>query len=172
MVIASHAYKGNHQKKQEKKHKIFHISLLVIISVVIGVGIYNINAKFLLHDPFPMMGGLGYSVVVSGSMEPELSIDDLLIVQQQDHYEPGDIIVYVDRSQGIVTHRLVYIDDDNKAVAKGDANNTADKGFGADNIKGKVILKIPKVGVLFNDYVKYTLIMLVLILLVLSFFSE
>ena len=64
----------------KKKQLIFRLILFVIISAILGVGIYTMNAKMLMNDMMPMPLGVGMGVVVSGSMEPELSIDDVIFV--------------------------------------------------------------------------------------------
>lgn len=42
----------------------------------------------------------------TGSMEPTLSVDDLLVIHQESDYTPGDIITFRSGS-GLVTHRIV-----------------------------------------------------------------
>ncbi|MDO5329058.1 MAG: signal peptidase I [Coriobacteriia bacterium] len=156
----------------KRKPKILRIILLAIISCVIGIAIYNINAKMLLRDSYPMIEGFATNVILSGSMEPELSVDDMIVVHEQDSYNTDDIVVFIDKGNVPVAHRIISIDDSNNVTTKGDANNTPDKAFDAKNIKGKVIFKIPKLGIFINDYTKIGLVVLVVILLVISFIRE
>lgn len=94
----------------------------------------------------PMPFGWGVSVVLSGSMDPELSVNDLVIVREQSEYSKGDIVVYQDGSS-LVIHRIISIDGDT-IVTQGDANNTADPPIKTSVIKGKEVASIPLVGVL------------------------
>lgn len=117
---------------------------LGVLAVLIGSGVYSLNASRLTGDQMPMPFGYGASVVLSGSMEPTLSVGDLLIVRQEESYVPGDVVVYQTGRMAVV-HRIVSIDEET-VVTKGDANNAPDEPFPADALKGKVIKRLPLVG--------------------------
>ena len=97
-------------------------------------------------------------VVLSGSMLPEIQIKDIVVTKKipEEKLQIGDIITFISpdpRFGGIsITHRIIEkIYDDSKGVytyrTQGDANNVADAiPVPNDNILGKVILKIPKLG--------------------------
>lgn len=127
---------------------VIRISVLVLLAVLIGVSIYSINASMLGGNALPMPFGFGMTVVLSGSMEPELSVDDLLIVTPLDTYEVGDVVVYQTQRTAVV-HRIVAINGD-KIITRGDANNTDDDPITKENIKGKVIFAIPFIGLIVN----------------------
>ena len=127
---------------------VIRISVLVLLAVLIGVSIYSINASMLGGNALPMPFGFGMTVVLSGSMEPELSVDDLLIVTPSDTYEVGDVVVYQTQRTAVV-HRIVAINGD-KIITRGDANNTDDDPITKENIKGKVIFAIPFIGLIVN----------------------
>ena len=127
---------------------VIRISVLVLLAVLIGVSIYSINASMLGGNALPMPFGFGMTVVLSGSMEPELSVDDLLIVTPSDTYEVGDVVVYQTQRTAVV-HRIVSIKGD-KIITRGDANNTDDDPITKENIKGKVIFAIPFIGLIVN----------------------
>lgn len=127
---------------------VIRISVLVLLAVLIGVSIYSINASMLGGNALPMPFGFGMTVVLSGSMEPELSVDDLLIVTPSDTYEVGDVVVYQTQRTAVV-HRIVSINGD-KIITRGDANNTDDDPITKENIKGKVIFAIPFIGLIVN----------------------
>ncbi|MCD7722896.1 MAG: signal peptidase I [Clostridiales bacterium] len=89
--------------------------------------------------------------VESGSMQPYLDINTLIVVKEADFDEiaTGDVITYVMNEElALVTHRVVYIDTANETfTTKGDANNTADSlAVMYENVVGKVVFKIPKIG--------------------------
>lgn len=99
-------------------------------------------------------------VVLSGSMLPEIKIKDIVVTKKiaAEELEIGDIITFIapdSRYGGIsITHRILdkYYDESLGTYTyrtKGDNNNTADSSLVPnDNILGKVILKIPKLGYL------------------------
>ena len=118
--------------------------ILVFLAAAIGFNVFSLNASRLAGDALPMPFGYGASVVLSGSMEPALSVGDLLIVRQQPAYEVGDIVVYQSGTTPVV-HRILSIDEE-MVTTKGDANNANDEPFPITAIKGRVISAIPLVG--------------------------
>lgn len=120
--------------------------ILGILAVSIGLGVFSFNATQLTGNAVPMPFGIGASVVLSGSMEPALSVGDLLIIRQQGTYEPGDVVVYQSGSMAVV-HRIVDISAET-ATTRGDANNANDDPIPVSAIKGRVAAAIPLVGYL------------------------
>ena len=114
------------------------------MAFAIGVNIFALNATHLTGNAVPMPFGCGASVVLSGSMEPELSVGDLLIVVERENYYVDDIVVYQSGNLPVV-HRIMEIDQET-VITKGDANNVNDDPFPTTAIKGKVILAVPLVG--------------------------
>ncbi len=71
--------------------------------------------------------------VVTGSMEPTLPVDSLLLVQEQDDYQVGDIITYYAKDGEIAgqpnTHRIIeknVVDGVVQYTTRGDANPIPD----------------------------------------------
>ena len=133
-------------KKKEKKSfkSILRYFFLIFISFVVGINIYTINASRIVGNAVPMPFGIGAAVVLSGSMEPVINVDDLVIVVKTDNYEVGDIIVFQE-GRIAITHRIVEINDE-YVITRGEANNTNDTPLSYEQIKGKVIMVIPYVG--------------------------
>ena len=125
------------------------IILLVFAALTVGLNIYTVNALRIGGNAVPMPFGVGAAVVLSGSMEPELSVGDLLIVLDSSSYEIGDVVVYQDGNIA-VTHRIVRFSDDEEIVTQGDANNTEDDPISVEAIKGEVVAVIPFVGYIIN----------------------
>lgn len=123
---------------------IFRYVLLVTLAALVGINVYALNASRLTGNQVPMPFGVGASVVLSGSMEPELSVGDLLLLREQESYTEGDIIVYQSGAMPVV-HRILSLRGET-VITKGDANNVADEPFHCDAIKGKVVLAIPWLG--------------------------
>ena len=131
-------------KKGRGGRIVFRLLMILLISVFLGAAVYSVNARRVLHNAMPMPFGVGLSVVLSGSMEPTLSVNDLVVVRAADSYQTDDIIVYQSGSD-LIIHRIVRIDGD-AYITQGDANNTADEPIGLSAIKGKSVLVIPGVG--------------------------
>ena len=127
---------------------VIRISVLVLLAVLVGISIYSMNARMLGGNTLPMPLGFGMTVVLSGSMEPELSVDDLLIVTPADTYEVGDVVVFQTQRTAVV-HRIVAINGD-EIITRGDANSSDDDPITLQNIKGRVVCAIPFVGLIVN----------------------
>lgn len=94
----------------------------------------------------PRIFGWAYLHVITGSMEPAIPTDSLILIHAQDSYAVGDIVTYV-REGGTrsITHRIVEIWEDT-VVTQGDANNATDERMQADTIMGKVLVIVPGMG--------------------------
>ena len=159
-------------KKQNSKtalfKKILRLGLIVICGAVLGFNIYSANASSLVGNKLPMPFGYGAAVVLSGSMEPELSKGDLVIVKETDSFEVKQVVVFQD-GHTLVMHRIIEIGDE-KIVTKGDANNSADAPIDSSRIKGEVVFVVPGVGDVI-DFIKTpagTLIIIALAILLLE----
>ena len=126
------------------KSSVIRYLILSVLAVMIGVNVFILNARHLTGNAVPTPFGYGASVVLSGSMEPTLSVGDLLIVQAQENYEVGDIVVYQSGKMPVV-HRIMELDEE-MVTTRGDANNTNDEPFPVGAIKGEVIAVVPGVG--------------------------
>ena len=130
--------------KKLLKLPIVRYLLLSLLAVIVGVNVFALNASRLTGNAVPMPFGIGASVVLSGSMEPALSVGDLLILREQESYACGDIVVYQSGSMPVV-HRIVEISGET-VITRGDANNANDEAFPITAIKGGVIAVIPLIG--------------------------
>jgi signal peptidase len=101
-------------------------------------------------------------VILSGSMEPEIPVGSVVIVQPQHIYTPGDVITFKTNSLNntFVTHRIISVDrkgvyfGDPVYKTRGDANKSADSEMvKPESIQGKAVLTIPFVGYAVN-YIK------------------
>lgn len=144
---------GNFASIKSKLRSVFNkayvlrIILFVLISLVIGFSVYSWNAKSLTGNVLPMPFGVGVAVVMSGSMEPALSVDDVIFVTEADEYNVGDFVVYQD-GYSLVVHELIEKLDDGMVITKGMANNVEDDPISIDSIRGKVRFSIPAVGLI------------------------
>jgi signal peptidase len=118
--------------------------LIFLLALLLGVKLYTWNAASLVGNSMPMPFGYGASVVLSGSMEPVLSVNDLVILKETQDVEIGDVIVYESGSE-LIIHRVQSVDGDT-ITTKGDANNIADEPFDRSFVRGKMIASFPAVG--------------------------
>lgn len=132
-----------HSKSSRLKN-IIRVLLLVVCGTIIGFNVYLANANGLLGNKLPMPFGYGAAVVLSGSMEPELSKGDLIIVKETDSFSMNQVVVYQD-GNSLVVHRIIELND-GSVTTKGDANNTLDDPIETSRISGEVVLSFPYVG--------------------------
>ncbi len=120
------------------------ILVIVFVSLVVGVNLYSWNARSLMGNALPMPMGYGAAVVLTGSMEPTIMADDLIIVAKQPDYAVDEVVVYQSGSI-LVVHRIIDITD-GMVTTQGDANSAADEPVEMTAIKGKVIATVPMLG--------------------------
>ena len=100
----------------------------------------------------PRVLGFQSLAVLSGSMEPEISVGAIVFAKETDPatITIGDVITYRISDKTMVTHRVEMLDFDNgQLYTKGDANNTRDAAPVAfENIVGKVAFHVPLIGYL------------------------
>ena len=127
----------------------------------------------LLPKPF----GLASLVVVSGSMAPTLNVGDIAVarpVEPRD-LQLGDVVTY-SAKRGLITHRIVGLDLMAQGAffqMKGDANLTTDpQAISAERIVGKVVFRVPRIGLLMSvtDSMTGVFFMIVVPLLLLALF--
>lgn len=129
---------------------------LVLLGAVLLLYVGSNKIKALKGDT--SMPKYNAFVVLSGSMLPEIKINDVVITKQKELNElkEGDIITFLSsdsRFYGVtVTHRIreIYYDSvSNKYTfkTKGDNNNAEDLALvDGSRILGKVIFKVPFIG--------------------------
>ena len=131
-------------KSNAKKRGAVRLALIVLIGVVFGFGVYTWMSSAVLGNQMPMPFGVGVGVVVTGSMEPELSIDDVIVVRTASDYKVGDVVVYQSRNI-LVVHKIIAVDG-TTVTTQGTANNVADDPIHVSDIKGKVWFHIDGAG--------------------------
>ena len=118
--------------------------LIIFVSLVVGFNLYTWNAQSLMGNALPMPFGYGAAVVLTGSMEPTISANDLILVAEKPVYAEDEIAVY-QSGNILVVHRILDITD-GMVTTKGDANNASDAPVELSAVKGKVVGVIPGVG--------------------------
>ena len=144
-AISMNPDKAEKRSRRKWLSAMLHWALLGLVGGILGVYAYIWNANQLAGNRLPMPFGYGFSVVLSGSMEPELSVNDLIVVRASDRYAVGDVVVYQSKGE-LIVHRVVELNGQ-EVVTKGDANNAADAPIAYEQLKGKVVGRVPGVGI-------------------------
>ena len=139
--------------------------LLIIITLLILVGIYYIIQIKILKNDFANLCGYTFFEVATGSMENTINIGDVVIVNLTKDVNENDIIVYKD-DNNFITNRLIKKQAD-KLITRGDANNSEDKPINEDQILGKVIYIVPKMGIFRKIFISKEILGLVIAILIL-----
>lgn len=133
-------------KLKYKHRKTLLDALTIIILILAVVGVY-FGLRFFLSTDMPFVA------VASGSMKPALEVGDLVIVQgvPASEIKEGDIIVFNKPGEKSHTiHRVIAIETlANGTIrfkTKGDANPTEDPWIPEQNVKGRVLQRIPYIG--------------------------
>lgn len=125
--------------------KVLQGAVTLLLALLLACNLYLIVMEHFAGVACPTIFGYSTAVIASGSMEPALSVDDLILNHSQSSYAEGDIITF--RSgDSLTTHRIVAITEEGY-VTQGDANNAADLDTVSSNaIVGRVVRIIPHVG--------------------------
>lgn len=118
--------------------------VIVFLASIVIFNLYLITVQLLLKNELPKFFGYAQVIVISGSMQPEIEVGDLLIIHEQQQYAVNDIITYRSGAS-FVTHRIIAVNA-NELITQGDANNVADPVFALSQAEGKVVLRLPGVG--------------------------
>ena len=134
--------------------------LIVILGIILLITIYNnIQIKILGND-YASFFGHSIFEVQTGSMEPEISAGDWIVVKYDNNIELNDIVTFQNKGE-FITHRVIE-SYNGTYVTKGDANNAKDTPISKDQIIGKVTKILPNFGIfrktIFNPIVLLLLI--------------
>lgn len=160
--------------KKPTAQRTLRIVIIVCIAVFLLCNLYLLNEKTLRGNALPMPFGFGTAIVLSGSMEPTLRVEDLIIVTQQDNYQVGDVVVYQSENS-LVVHRIIAMEG-SAVTTQGDANNAPDSPVELALVKGKVVGRVENAGrvlrLLKSPVVAFGLMALAIYLLESSFRKE
>ena len=146
--------------------------LWTVIALLLLFVLSGLYQRILNRDGYTGLFGIGYAVVVSGSMEPVFHENDMIIYQEhaREDYELGDIVVYV-RDKGtvdeiLITHRLIGISEE-QLITKGDANDISDKPVRWEQLVGRVVFLVPGIGKLV-DFLRSPLGIVISVILIIG----
>jgi len=117
--------------------------LKILLQIATGIlfcflllAIYGKIQMIIFKQNYATFFGYTMFQVASASMEPALSINDVILVKTGDQFEVDDIISFI-ADDTIITHRVLSINGDS-IVVKGDANNTIDSPIDRSAVIGRV----------------------------------
>ena len=170
------------KKKKARKillKKIFKYIYISIFVVIIMLAIYVEFMKYVKNEENASIFGFRQYVVITGSMEPKYNVGDMIIVRKTpiEKIKIGDIINYVsENGTDTITHRvvdIVNIDGQTYYKTKGDNNSSEDSGLvNYSRVKGTLVFKISKVGMLFTTLLTETGITVIFTIIVLSYLID
>ncbi len=119
----------------------------VVLLVVFIVSVILIQRIF---DNNVTIGGYRIFTIITGSMEPEYKVLDVIVSKERspENIEVGDDVVYLGEEGGfenkVVTHRVIKIDDSGDELifhTQGIANHQEDPPITSDQVYGVVLFK-------------------------------
>ena len=125
--------------------KILTICLIAALLLTLCLNVSTLLAVAKIQRGGMVTSGFYCAIIGSGSMEPAVSVNDLLIVRGNASYQAGDIITYVSPRGALVTHRLKAVSGEGY-IAQGDANNIPDDEITAQRVLGKLVYCISGFG--------------------------
>lgn len=165
-----------------------HGGINLIISILIYI-LYIIIIPIIIYDMFliaqtiinpnktPDFFGYKTFYIVTGSMEPTIKINDIVIVKVEDkkNIQKNDIITFKLENE-IVTHRVIDITYNNGTLiytTKGDKNDVTDiEKVEFEQIEGKYVTKVSKIGKMLNILKNKYIFGLILILLIICYIIQ
>ena len=155
--------------KRKQRAKVLKI-ILGIILIILLYNIILVGISMIDGNKFSLFGYSAY-IITSDSMAPEINKGDVVITRkiEEEEIKVNDTITFLEEGQNI-THRVIEIkeiDGKKEFITKGDNNEIEDsKSVIYENIKGKVIFKIPFLGNIIL-FMKDQIILLIIVLIIL-----
>ena len=153
---------NNNIKKFETKKKNQQMISKIASGCLWAVGLFllvlccsNLYQQMFNAENYTGFFGVGNAIVVSNSMEPNISVNDLVFYHNTDidNISTGDIIVYKSKraaeEERLIVHRVVDIAD-GYVTTQGDNNATPDAAIEYENVVGKYMFKVGKIGAFFS----------------------
>lgn len=144
MTGSKPADRGEKNTKASRGKRTMRWVIFLVVVLILGLLLYQWTAGASAKKGLPMPFGYGMAVVMSGSMEPALHVNDFVVAAKKDDYNVGDIVVF-QSDQSLTVHRIVARDGD-LITTQGDVNNTPDDPVPISAIQGVVVLRIPFLG--------------------------
>ncbi len=165
--------------RKKKISKVVRIVLTPFFVIFALVCAYVCYQKFIEKRENIDLFGFKSFIVLTGSMEPNLNIKDLIVINKvsEDSINVGDIITFHNKGgKQTITHRVIEIQEiDGKVYykTKGDNNNSEDEEpVSFDNVDGKMIFKLDKFGIIVTEIFTGTGLFILFLFLVISYYHS
>lgn len=136
-------------KRRKTIGKIIALCLWILLAFIVVCVCIAFCQRVVMKEKYVSLFGFSSFAVVSGSMQPSIDVNDVIVVRQtsESDLEVDDIIAFFDADGNIITHRIVGITpNDGKTfyITKGD-NNTANDSepIPYENVIGKYSFGFP-----------------------------
>lgn len=147
--------------------KLLKTTILIFFIIVLLMVLYS---KYIKQDAIIKVFGNACLIVATGSMEPTIFSEEMIVISEKEKYEKGDIVTYIDEDGFIITHRIVELDS-NTFISKGDANNVNDESCEISRIQGKVIFHSKILGFFILYLLKPICVLYAISILVMEIFK-
>ena len=147
--------------------KLIKIVLDILTIAVIGLVIFiivNYVQLNIMKKNYPEFFGYTFFEVETGSMSGTIEIEDVILVEVTQDVKKDDIVTFEDEGE-IITHRIIK-ETDKGIVTKGDANNGEDKVIQKNQVIGKVVKIIPRLGIWLKVFSETEVIICVVVTIV------
>lgn len=136
-------------KLSQKIKKIWNVVSTLLVVLIVLCAVFLMGSRLVGYQVFN---------VISGSMEPEYSVGDLIYVKEVNPYDievDTPITFVLNEDLVVATHRVVEVDEENQHFyTKGDANDTADSApVHFNNVIGVPQFSIPLLGYV-SDFIQ------------------
>lgn len=158
--------------------KIFNIIVTIIFIPILVISVFMLAQTLINKDTVPNIGGYEFFIITSGSMEPQINVNDFIVIKKYDTKElQKDDIITFKQEKAYVTHRIIDITKQSNQyyfTTKGDNNNIKDdKQVSESEVEGKYILTIPFLGEIISFIQKPAgLVVLILIPILLTLINH
>ena len=163
-------------KRTQKIKKILIIILYLLLIPTILFSVFLMFVELGNSDEVPSFFNMDVYIVVSESMSPKINVNDIILVKKgytNEQYKEGNIITYIRADGDLITHRIDTITKVGLLrayITKGDNNEEVDDfPVMYDQIIGKVVYVMPKLGILvglLKNKIFFGMCIIVLILIV------
>ena len=175
MIYTNDIIKKKNEKKLRIKKTIKFIYMPFVIAIILMI-LYMGYQKFFKKNSNASIFGFKQYMVLTGSMEPNYNIGDLIIVKEvkENEINVGDVITYsMGNGAETISHRIISITNTDGKVqyeTKGDNNNSPDSDLVSYNqIQGRLVFKISKLGLIITQFTTGTGIAIILLVVILSY---
>lgn len=165
--------------KKEKFNKILKVIVYPFIILIFSLVIYVGYMKYIKHENDVNIFGFRTYMVATGSMKPEYSVGDVIIIKEtpKEKIKAGDVINYISENEAdTITHRVIEVEEKQGQTyykTKGDNNNSEDpEPINYNQVKGVLVFKISKLGKVITKLLTGTGITILFVFIVLSYLKD